>query len=81
MWACEGSKRVGGQSEFQSESEKDFRIKRFLDVVYPIDPCLGSGRLVNALDREHDLKINREPCNVFGGKWAKRRYGADLEQR
>ena len=44
----------------KGESEEDVRIKRFLDEIYLIDPCLGSRRLVTVLDREHGLKINRK---------------------
>ena len=44
----------------QGESEEDVRIKRLLDEIYLIDPCLGSRRLVTVLDREHGLKINRK---------------------
>ena len=43
-----------------SESEEDVRIKRLLDEIYLIDPCLGSRRLVKILDREHGLKVNRK---------------------
>ena len=44
----------------KGESEEDVRIKRLLDEIYLIDPCLGSRRLVTVLDREHGLKINRK---------------------
>ena len=37
----------------KGESEEDVRIKRLLDEIYLIDPCLGSRRLVKILDREH----------------------------
>jgi putative transposase len=42
------------------ESEEDLRIKRILDEIYLIDPCLGSRRLVTVLDRDHDIAVNRK---------------------
>jgi putative transposase len=32
-----------------AEDPKDIRIKRLLDEIYLIDPCLGSRRLVNGV--------------------------------
>jgi len=43
-----------------AESEEDLRIKRLLDELYMIDPCLGSRRLVTVLERDHGVKINRK---------------------
>lgn len=43
-----------------AESEEDRRIKRLLDEIYMIDPCLGSRRLVTVLERDHGVKINRK---------------------
>jgi len=42
------------------ESREDLRIKRILDEIYLIDPCLGSRRLVTVLDRDHGMLINRK---------------------
>jgi len=42
------------------ESQEDLRIKRILDEIYLIDPCLGSRRLVTVLDRDHGMVINRK---------------------
>jgi len=42
------------------ESEKNLRIKRILDELYLIDPCLGTRRLVTILKRDHGLKVNRK---------------------
>jgi putative transposase len=39
---------------------EDIRIKRLLDEIYLIDPCLGSRRLVTVLDRDYGVKINRK---------------------
>ena len=43
-----------------AESAEDRRIKRLLDGIYLIDPCLGSRRLVTVLERDHGLKVNRK---------------------
>ncbi len=43
-----------------AESAEDLRIKRLLDEIYLIDPCLGSRRLVTVLERDHGVKINRK---------------------
>ncbi len=43
-----------------AESAEDLRIKRLLDEIYLIDPCLGSRRLVTILERDHGVKINRK---------------------
>lgn len=42
------------------ESDQDLKIKRILDELYLIDPCLGSRRLKTVLEREHDLIVNRK---------------------
>ena len=42
------------------ESAEDLRIKRLLDEIYLLDPCLGTRRLVTILERDHDLKVNRK---------------------
>jgi putative transposase len=42
------------------ESAEDLRIKRLLDELYLIDPCLGTRRLVTVLERDHGFKINRK---------------------
>ena len=42
------------------EDPEDIRIKRLLDEIYLIDPCLGSRRLVTVLERDHDLKVNHK---------------------
>ena len=42
------------------ESEEDIRIKRLLDELYMVDPCLGSRRLVTVLKRNHGVEINRK---------------------
>lgn len=42
------------------ESKEDLRIKRILDEVYLIDPCLGSRRLVKVLRRDYGIEINRK---------------------
>jgi putative transposase len=42
------------------ENPEDIRIKRLLDEIYLIDPCLGSRRLVTVLERDHGIKVNRK---------------------
>jgi putative transposase len=42
------------------EDPEDIRIKRLLDEIYMIDPCLGSRRLVTVLKRDHGVTINRK---------------------
>ena len=43
-----------------AEDPEDLRIKRLLDEIYMIDPCLGSRRLVTVLARDHGIAINRK---------------------
>lgn len=43
-----------------AEDPEEIRIKRLLDEIYLIDPCLGSRRLVTVLEREHGIKVNRK---------------------
>jgi putative transposase len=43
-----------------AEGLEDIRIKRLLDEIYMIDPCLGSRRLVTVLGRDYGVKINRK---------------------
>ena len=43
-----------------AEDAEDLQIKRQLDEIYLIDPCLGSRRLVTVLERDHGLKVNRK---------------------
>lgn len=42
------------------EKPEDLRVKRLLDEIYMIDPCLGSRRLVEVLRRDHGVRINRK---------------------
>ena len=42
------------------EDPEDVRIKRLLDEIYMIDPCLGSRRLVTVLKRDHGVEVNRK---------------------
>ena len=43
-----------------AEAPEDILVKRLLDEIYMIDPCLGSRRLVTVLARDHGVKINRK---------------------
>ena len=43
-----------------AEDPEDLRIKRLLDEVYMLDPCLGSRRLVTILARDHGIWTNRK---------------------
>jgi len=43
-----------------AEKPEDLRIKRLLDEIYLIDPCLGSRRLVTVLERDHGVRVNRK---------------------
>jgi putative transposase len=51
-----------------AEGLEDIRIKRLLDEIYLIDPCLGSRRLVTVLDRDHDVKVNRKRVRRLRGE-------------
>jgi putative transposase len=42
------------------EDPENIRIKRLLDEIYLIDPCLGSRRLVEVLERDHGVKTGRK---------------------
>ncbi len=42
------------------ESEVDREIKRLLDEIYLVDPCLGSRRLVTILGRDYGRTVNRK---------------------
>lgn len=43
-----------------AEKAQNLHVKRLLDEIYMIDPCLGSRRLVTVLERDHDVTINRK---------------------
>lgn len=43
-----------------AESEQDKRIKRLLDEIYLIDPCLGSRKLETILHRDYGEKVNHK---------------------
>jgi putative transposase len=43
-----------------AESEENLRIKRLLDELYMIDPCLGPRRLRTILKRDYGLVVNRK---------------------
>ena len=59
---CEllGVARSSVEYQRVAESEEDRQIKRRLDEIYLIDPCLGSRRLVTVLERDYGLKANRK---------------------
>jgi len=59
---CEllGVARSSVDYEPVGESAEDLRIKRLLDEIYLIDPCLGSRRLPTVLEREHGVRVNRK---------------------
>lgn len=42
------------------EDPGNIRIKRLLDEIYLIDPCLGSRRLVEVLERDYGVKTDRK---------------------
>ena len=50
------------------EDPEDIRIKRMLDEIYLVDPCLGSRRLVTVLDRDYGVKINRKRVRRLCGE-------------
>ena len=43
-----------------AESAQNLHIKRLLDELYLIDPCLGTRRLVTILKRDYGLTVNRK---------------------
>ncbi|MCP5552658.1 MAG: transposase [Akkermansiaceae bacterium] len=55
-----GVSRSSVEYQAVTEDPEDIRIKRLLDEIYLIDPCLGSRRLRTVLERDHDLKVNRK---------------------
>ncbi len=42
------------------EDPENIRIKRLLDEIYMIDPCLGSRRLVTVLKRDYDIRTDHK---------------------
>ena len=43
-----------------AESQENLHIKRLLDELYMIDPCLGTRRLKTILKRDYGLVVNRK---------------------
>jgi len=43
-----------------AENPENIRIRRLLDEIYLIDPCLGSRRLATVLERDHGVLANRK---------------------
>ena len=58
------------------EDPEDIRIKRLLDEIYLIDPCLGSRRLVTVLKRDHGVKVNRKRLDRLRREMGTKRSGA-----
>jgi putative transposase len=46
--------------EAVGESQEDRQIKRWLDEIYLLDPCLGSRRLMTVLKRDYGQQVNRK---------------------
>ena len=44
----------------KTEAIEDIQVKRLLDEIYRIDPCLGTRRLVTVLERDYNVQINRK---------------------
>jgi putative transposase len=42
------------------ESEEDLRIKRIMDELYLVDPCIGTRRMKTLLERDYGLVVNRK---------------------
>lgn len=40
-----------------AESSEDLELKRLLDEIYLMDPCLGSRRLVSVLKRDYGQEV------------------------
>lgn len=59
---CEllGVSRSSVDYEPVGESAEDMRLKRLLDGICLIDPCLGSRRLPSVLLRDHGVSVNRK---------------------
>ena len=59
---CEllGVARSSAAYQAVAEDPEDIRIKRLLDEIYMVDPCLGSRRLVTVLRRDHGIVVNRK---------------------
>jgi putative transposase len=55
-----GVARSSLEYEAVAESEDDIRIKRMLDEIYMIDPCLGTRRLITVLERDHGITVGRK---------------------
>ena len=49
-----------------AEDPEDIRIKRLLDEIYMIDPCLGCRKLVTILTRDHGIKVNHKRLRCGG---------------
>lgn len=46
--------------EAAEEREEDRKIKRLMDEIYLVDPCIGTRRMVTLLGRDHGLAVNRK---------------------
>ena len=42
------------------ESEEDRHLMRLMDEIYLIDPCIGTRRLVDLMERDYGLRVNRK---------------------
>lgn len=42
------------------ESTEDLRLMRLMDEIHLIDPCVGTPRLVDLLERDHGLSVHRK---------------------
>ena len=55
-----GVSRSSVEYQAVTEDPEDIRIKRILDEIYLIDPCLGRRHPRTVLERDHEAKINRK---------------------
>ena len=55
-----GLSRSALAREPRTESGENRRLRRLLDELYLVDPCLGTRRLAAVLSRDHGLEINRK---------------------
>lgn len=67
---CEllGVARSSVDNQAVSENPENIRIKRLLDEIYMIDPCMGSRPLVTVFKRDYGAEINRKRLQRFRRK-------------
>jgi broad specificity phosphatase PhoE len=64
-----------------AESEDDLRLMRLMDEIYLVDPCIGTRRLVEVLERDHGEVFRQWRADVINFRCPEAENFIDLRER